>query len=85
MRLKLHRDRPYHSADGITLSFRRACNRADVRFRFHDFRHTFVSRAMETLPPNIVAVLVGHTTPAVTQNVYTHFGADFLRKAVDSL
>ncbi len=77
--------RPYVTADGITLAFKRTCKRAGVKLRFHDLRHTFVSRCREFADASITARIVGHKDPRTTELIYTHYGVEKLLEIVDRL
>jgi len=63
--------------------WRKALERAAItNFRFHDLRHTFITRAIASgKNPAIVAAYVGHSSLNMT-NYYTHFGTDDLRQII---
>lgn len=51
-------------------------------FRFHDLRHTHITRAIEAgVPVEVVMAQVGHISPEMTR-YYTHLGADSKHAAV---
>jgi len=51
-------------------------------FRFHDLRHTHITRAIEAgVPIEVVMAQVGHISPEMTRH-YTHLGADAKHAAV---
>lgn len=51
--------------------------------RFHDLRHTFITRLFESgAPEGVIQDLVGHVSPAVTRR-YSHIHQDARRRAVD--
>lgn len=52
----------------------------------HDCRHTFVTRlSMTNANPVAIRTIVGHTGKNLTENVYTHFPLEELKKAIDLL
>jgi len=58
----------------------RAAGLPDVRF--HDLRHTALTRLAENgAPPAVVQAIAGHTTPGLALQVYTHTDLDALRAA----
>lgn len=70
----------------IKTAFRGAVRRSGIEgLRFHDLRHTFASRLIES-GVDIVTVqnLLGHYSVVVTQR-YTHSSAEQKRKAVENL
>lgn len=77
--------RAYSNADAITRHFTRVCARAGLDFRFHDLRHTFVSRCALFATASQTARLVGHRDPRTTELIYTHYDIETLRKIVDAL
>lgn len=51
--------------------------------RFHDLRHTALTRLAERgAPPGVVQAIAGHTSPALALQVYTHANLDALRAAL---
>ena len=67
----------------IKRSFKRACQRAGIRdFRFHDFRHTFVTRMRrEGVPDRVIMNITGHKTLGML-NRYDRIDEQDLLKAV---
>jgi integrase len=58
----------------------RAAGLPDVRF--HDLRHTALTRLAErNAPPAVVQAIAGHTSPELALQVYTHANLDALRAA----
>lgn len=52
----------------------------------HDCRHTFVTRlSMTSANPVAIRTIVGHSGKSLTENVYTHFPLEELKKAIDLL
>jgi len=70
----------------VKRSFPGSVRRAGIEgLRFHDLRHTFASRLVETGVDLItVKELLGHHSVRVTER-YTHSGAEQKRKAVEKL
>lgn len=66
--------------------FKPAVKRAGIKdFRFHDLRHTFVSRlAMQGVSLLANKELMGHKTIAMTQR-YAHLSPGHLKEAVEGL
>ena len=64
-------------------SFNRACELAGIKdFRFHDFRHTFVTRMRKAgVPDRVIMSITGHKTFSMLQR-YDSIDEDDLRKAV---
>lgn len=60
--------------------WKRACSQAEVvNFRFHDLRHTFITRAIASgKSPALVGAFVGHSSQGMTAH-YTHLTPDSLR------
>ncbi len=63
-----------------------ACRKAGVRFRWHDLRHTFISRLAEN--PNVseatIRSLAGHVSERMLQR-YSHIRAQAKQAAIASL
>ena len=58
---------------------------ANVSCRFHDLRHTFISRLAESqASDSIVMALAGHVSRAMMER-YSHIRMEAKRKAVDTL
>ena len=75
----------YKRQDSLKHSFLGACRRARIQnLRFHDLRHTFASRAVETGAP-IVAIskILGHSSLQTTMR-YAH-PDDSLRETVEKV
>lgn len=73
-------------AEQIDYSWRSVRQQAGLDdFRFHDLRHTFISRLMQKgIPPLVVMKLSGHSSLAMLQR-YSHTDADQKRAAVNAL
>lgn len=72
--------------DNIKNGFASACCAADiVGLRFHDLRHTAITRMIEAgMQPAEVMRVSGHTTPAMLWR-YLNANADTARRAADAL
>lgn len=68
------------------ISWRWTVKRAGVaNFRFHDLRHTFASRLVQSgVSLRVVQELLGHASITTTMR-YSHLAADDLRRAVEIL
>lgn len=56
------------------------------RFRLHDVRHAYVTRAVEAgIPAAIIAATVGHSDPSFTQRRYFHANGEQQRAAAERL
>lgn len=64
--------------------FMQAMKEAGIEdFRWHDLRHTFISyAAMNGLPSSVIAQIVGHTSVATTERIYTHISQAHLNESV---
>ncbi len=70
----------------VSLSFHYTARKAKVEdFRFHDFRHTFATRLVQSGKDLYkIQRLLGHKTPSMTQR-YAHHYPESLRDAVEIL
>lgn len=59
--------------------------KAGVRTGLHNFRHTVVSRIVETNPSGVAMVIAGHSSSRVTDEKYVHTDDATRRSVVDSL
>ena len=76
--------------DGTNLTergFRRLLTRADLpRIRFHDLRHTAATLLLiKGVHPKVVADMLGHSSVAVTLDVYSHVLEGLQEEAVAAL
>jgi integrase len=55
------------------------------KVRFHDLRHTFISRAVKTIGVKATSTFVGHAKVQQTLDVYTHITDQDLREAAGML
>jgi integrase len=65
--------RPYHP-ERVTRTFQARAKQAGVRvIRLHDLRHTWATLALEAgIPAKVVQDRLGHSTVAITLNIYSH-------------
>jgi integrase len=62
------------------------CGMSDKGITIHSLRHTFITRCYENgLDPKTLSKWVGHTTPTMTMNVYTHCNKDFENTQIENL
>lgn len=55
-----------------------------TKVRFHDLRHTYATLALEQgVPLKIVSTFLGHSTIAITANIYSHVTEPVARKYSD--
>jgi integrase len=68
-------------------SFKRVLIKAGVEYRSpHTLRHTFTTSASRMgIPIEDVAKMLGHSNIKTTREVYLHYGAEDLRKLVNSM
>ena len=66
--------KPLHLHNVVARDFREVCARAGVpRVRFHDLRHLHISHlAKAGVPVKVAQERVGHSTPHLTLQVYSH-------------
>ena len=74
-----------HNFRTVRTYFEHARSEAGIKLRFHDLRHTFATRLIES-GVDIVTVqqLLGHHSVVVTQR-YTHSNLENKRRAVENL
>ena len=67
----------------IRKGFRNALIRAQIYdFHFHDLRHTFATRALNSgVDAKTLSEILGHTNASFTLDTYTHMTTDMHRKA----
>jgi integrase len=73
--------------ENVNTGLQAACIRAGVKaFRFHDLRHTFATRFIET-GGNVVLLskILGHSTISITYNRYCHPNDDAMLAAVEAM
>jgi len=65
------------SANYISQAFKKIC----PAHHLHDLRHTYITRCAECgVSVSVCQQVVGHSTPQMTMNVYTHVFDDFKRR-----
>src|SRR5581483_10505223 len=64
---------PFHP-DVVSKTFEKRGEKIKLpRIRFHDLRHTFATLALEAgVPAKVVSVILGHSSVAITLDVYSH-------------
>ena len=61
----------------LTRYFTRLCNRCKIKATLHDLRHTYATNlALANVHPSRAQYLLGHSTPQMTLQVYTHIKGD---------
>jgi len=71
--------------EGLRKPWTQVCKAAKVSCRFHDLRHTFISRLAESqASASTVMALAGHVSRAMMER-YSHIRMEAKRKAVDTL
>ncbi|HEX9036642.1 MAG TPA: tyrosine-type recombinase/integrase [Ktedonobacterales bacterium] len=93
-----HRDQPFAPGTDATAamfnpltvtwaSYHSLLKRAGLRrARFHDGRHTAASLMLEAVVPlEVVSEMLGHTTIAITKDVYGHIGEGMKHEAAAAL
>lgn len=67
---------------GLYEVFKRAGKKAGINFRFHDTRHTFVTRLVESgMDFSVVRILAGHKHISTTQK-YVSLSADYIASSL---
>lgn len=74
--------RPY-PAESLVLDFRRVLKKADLpSVRFHDLRHTAATLLLGArVNPKVVSEMLGHSTVAITLDIYSHVLPDMQQDA----
>ena len=76
---------PTRQMNSWKVAWRGALKRAGVKCRFHDLRHTFISRLAESqASDSTIMALAGHVSREMMER-YSHIRTAAKRKAVDSL
>ncbi len=73
--------------DGVTHLFKQLVHRAGVpEIRLHDLRHTHASLALAAgVDMKVVSDRLGHSTTAITADLYTHVIPSVAREAADAI
>jgi integrase len=71
----------------LRLSLRRALTRADLpTIRFHDLRHSAATLMLSRgVHPKMASEMLGHSTIAITLDLYSHVTANMQRQAADAI
>jgi integrase len=70
--------------DRLSSQFFYRAHKLDVPITFHGLRHSFATIALRArVPMKLVSDILGHTTTAITADLYTHVLEDMQRDAVD--
>ena len=74
-------------ASALTITIEKVCAAIDIPRRSpHDLRHTFATRLNERgVDVATIAMLMGHSTPATTMQMYIHPDSTQLRRAITLL
>lgn len=77
----------YLSTSKVTARFHRLLEAASLpRIRFHDLRHTAATLMLARgVHPKVAGDMLGHSTIAVTMDLYSHVSPTMQREAVDAL
>lgn len=69
-----------------SVAFRTAADRLGLPVRLHDLRHTAASLMLAAgVPLKVVSEALGHSSIAITADVYSHVTPDLRREAADAL
>lgn len=79
--------RPIEASNMIRRSFLPLLKRAGLaRIRFHDLRHTAATLLLgRGVHPKIVSEMLGHSTVAITLDIYSHVTPTMQREAADTM
>lgn len=56
------------------------------KVRFHDLRHSFASMLLQRgVATKVASEALGHASPAITQRIYQHVGADLQQQAITEI
>lgn len=70
----------------VSRNLKRINKEMNTDHRFHDTRHTFISRCHEYKVDDLcVKKIVGHTPPSITQKVYTHITNEELLAEINKI
>ena len=75
------------SPDSVLHMLQRVLKRAGLpRIRFHDFRHTFATMALQNgVDVKTVSSMLGHYSAGFTLDTYTHATAQMKQDAADAI
>jgi integrase len=70
----------------VSAAFRAAADRLGLPVRLHDLRHTAASLMLAAgVPLKVVSEALGHSSIAITADVYSHVTPDLRREAADAM
>ena len=78
---------PLHATGIVRSTLRRLLRTASLpQIRFHDLRHTCATLALSAnVNPKVVSEMLGHSTVAITLEIYSHVLPDMQQDAAASL
>ena len=72
--------------DALSAAFRATADRIGLPVRLHDLRHTAASLMLaEGVPIKVVSETLGHSSIAITADVYSHVTPELRREAANAL
>jgi integrase len=72
--------------DAVSAAFRATSTRLGLGVRLHDLRHTAASLMLAAgVPLKVVSETLGHSSIAITADVYAHVTPDLRREAADAM
>jgi integrase len=72
--------------DHFSTTFGRRARRIGINVTFHGLRHSFATIALRArVPMKVVSDILGHTTTALTADLYTHVLEDMQHQAADAV
>lgn len=72
--------------DRFSASFYYRAKKAGVRISFHGLRDSFATIALRArVPMKTVSEMLGHTTTAITADLYTHVMEDSMREGAEAV
>ena len=81
-----HADGSAHDPSAVSHSFLKIVRTAVLKVRFHDLRHSCASLMLrQSVHPKIVSEMLGHSSIAITPNIYSHVTPGLQEAAARSL
>ena len=72
--------------DAVSAAFRSTARRLALPVRLHDLRHTAASLLLAAgVPLKVVSETLGHSSIAITADVYAHVTPDLRREAAEAM